>query len=70
MDHAIGMLQQQPLTRRRVILLLSQTHDDGSKLPSADVVRRLGENNITVLSATFPPEKDWLKHQFTQPRSE
>lgn len=68
-DHAIGMLQGQPAKVRRVVLLLSQASDEGSKVPVADVVRRLGESNITVFSVSFSPEKAWLKHQFTQPRS-
>ena len=68
-DHAIDMLLGQPPGARRVVLLLSQEHDDGSKIPLQSMVRRLGENDITLLSATFSPEKTWLKHQFTGPRS-
>jgi hypothetical protein len=30
----------------------------------------LGENNITIFSLTFSPEKTWLKDQFTKPRAE
>jgi VWFA-related protein len=69
-NYGIDLLSQQPANERRILLLLSQTHDDGSKARSEDVVRRLGESNVTLYSVTFSPEKTWLKDQFTQPRHE
>jgi hypothetical protein len=53
-----------------MMLLLSQPQDDGSKAKAEDVVRHLGENNITICSVSFSPEKAWLKDQFTKPRQE
>jgi hypothetical protein len=53
----IGLLNHQPASFRRVILLLSQATDDGSKTAPAEVVQRLGESNTTIYSITFPPEK-------------
>jgi len=69
-DSAIALLRKQPPTYRRIIVLISQTHDDGSHAQSADIVRRLGENNITIECLTFSPEKAWLKDEFTKPRHE
>jgi len=69
-SYGIGLLRQQPAGYRRILLLLSQPQDNGSKASAADVVRSLGENNVTILSVTFSPEKTWLKDQFTKPRHE
>lgn len=67
-NYGIDLLQQQPANSRRIILLLSQAQDDGSKASAADVIRRLGESNTTIDSVSFSPEKQWLKDQFTKPR--
>jgi VWFA-related protein len=64
----IDELKQQPAERRRILILFSQPQDEGSKSHIEDVVRRLGENNVTIYSVTFSPEKTWLKEQFTKPR--
>jgi VWFA-related protein len=69
-DYAITLLREQPPQFRRIILLLSQPQDDGSKAHAEDVVRRLGESNTTIYSVTFSPEKTWLRDQFTKPRHE
>ena len=64
----IDILARQPASERRILLLLSQTLDAGSANHPADIIRRLGENNITLYSITFSPSKQWLKDQFTRPR--
>ena len=69
-DFGIKLLNQQPTSTRRLLLLLSQPQDDGSKARVEDVVRHLGENNITILSVTFSPEKTWLKDQLAGDRQE
>lgn len=69
-DYGIGVLSKEPPGTRRIMLLLSQPQDDGSKAKPEDVVRHLGENNITIFSVSFSPEKTWLKDQFTKPRQE
>jgi VWFA-related protein len=69
-DYGISLLDQQPASTRRVLLLVSQTHDDGSKAQAEDIVHRLGETNTMIYSLTFSPEKTWLKDQFTQERHE
>lgn len=67
-SYGIGLLQEQPAEVRRVLLLVSQPQDDGSEAKAEDVARRLGENNVTILSVTFSPEAQWLKDQFTKER--
>ncbi|QMV17629.1 hypothetical protein GOB94_02105 [Granulicella sp. 5B5] len=69
-DYGIDLLSKQPPAYRRIILLISQTHDDNSSVKAEEIVRRLGENNITIECLTFSPEKAWLKDQFTKPRHE
>lgn len=69
-NHGIDLLQKQPLAYRRVLVLISQGHDEGSTTTAEQVMERLGENNITIESVNFSPEKDWLKDQFTQGRQE
>jgi VWFA-related protein len=66
----IDLLRQEPSGTRRILLLLSQTYDVGSHTRAEDIVRSLGENNITIECLTFSPEKTWLKDQFTKPRHE
>ena len=67
-SYGIGLLKEQPAEARRVILLVSQPQDDGSEAKAEDVVRRLGENDVSILSVTFSPEAQWLKDQFTKER--
>lgn len=49
----IEMLQQRPSGQRRIILLLSQSADMGSKADAEDVVRHLGESSTAVYSMTL-----------------
>ena len=53
----VQMLQQQPTSFRRIILLLSQARDCGSKTSTRDVLRHLGQSNVTIYSVTFSPKK-------------
>jgi VWFA-related protein len=69
-NYGMDLLEQQPAGVRRVLLLLSQTHDDGSKAQPDRIVRRLGETNTLICSVTFSPEKQWLKDEFTHERHE
>lgn len=66
----ITQLAQRPPDSRRILILISQPQDDGSKAHAEEIVRLLGEENITIFSLTFSPEKTWLKDQFTKPLSE
>jgi VWFA-related protein len=56
-NRGLDLLQQQPKTFRRLILLLSQPVDDGSTTGAEQVVRRLGESNTTLYSVAFTYEK-------------
>lgn len=69
-NYGIELLQQQPAGTRRVLVLLSQPQDDGSKAHADKIAQRLGETNTMIYSVTFSPEKTWLKDQFTQERHE
>ncbi len=69
-NKGIDLLRQQPPETRRILILVSQTHDDGSRARAEDIIRSLGENNITIECLTFFPEKAWLKDQFTKPLNE
>lgn len=69
-NYGIDLLRKQPEKRRRIIILLSQTHDEGSLTHAEDIIKRLGESNITIECLAFSPEKAWLKDQFTQKRQE
>ncbi len=69
-SYGIDLLRKEPPSYRRVILLVGQTHDDGSRARADQVIQSLGENNITIECISFSPEKAWLKDQFTKPRHE
>jgi len=47
-------LEQEPPQRRRVILLIAQAADIGSKTSLRDVIRELELNNIVVYSLVMP----------------
>ena len=56
-NYVIGLFQQEPGSFRRVVLLLSQSRDDGSRTSAEEVVRHLGESSTSVYSLTFLPRK-------------
>ncbi len=64
----IDSLRAEPAAVRRILILISQGQDTGSKAHLDEIIRRLGESDITIFSITFSPEKTWLKDQFTKPR--
>jgi VWFA-related protein len=67
LSFALDLLKQEPASNRRVILLISQQHDSGSKTALKDVIRALGETNTTVYSLTFSAEKTAFKQAFKDP---
>jgi VWFA-related protein len=67
LDYALDLLKQQPANTRRAILLISQTHDDGSKTQLKDVIRTVGETDTAVYSLTFSMEKIAVKEAITGP---
>jgi VWFA-related protein len=50
-----GLLNKLPEGRRKVILIISETRDHGSKTSVNDVVTLIGDSNITIYSLVFSP---------------
>ena len=64
--YSVDLLEHRPSDHRRILLLISESRDHGSKKFSAqDLVERIGTSNTLVLSLTFSPTKasfmDWGK---------
>jgi len=62
-DYAVDLLETQPKEYRRVLLLISEQRDHGSKhVDPAKLVERIGLTNVLVLSLTFSPSRAALLH--------
>lgn len=64
--YSVNLLAQRPDDHRRVLLLISETRDHGSRhITVPELVERIGESNTLVLSLAFSPGKaellDWGK---------
>jgi VWFA-related protein len=64
--YSVDLLEHQPPDHRRILLLISESRDHGSKRYNAqDLVERIGTSNTLVLGLTFSPTKaglmDWGK---------
>ncbi len=64
--YSVDLLEHRPPDHRRVLLLISESRDHGSKkFRAEDLVERVGTSNTLVLSLTFSPTKaaliDWGK---------
>ena len=51
--YAVDMLADEPVQNQRVILLLSETRDHGSRTPMTDVLRKIGQSDVIVYSLAF-----------------
>jgi VWFA-related protein len=61
--YAVKLLEERPKDYRRVLLLISETRDHGSRDEDAQrVVEQIGISNTLVLSVTFSPSKALLLH--------
>lgn len=61
--YAVDLLQSQPKEFRRVLLLVSEERDHGSKHIKPDkLVERVGLSDVLVLSLTFSPSRAQLLH--------
>ncbi len=65
--YSVDLLEHRPADRRRVLLLISESRDHGSKgVSPQDLVQRIGVSNTLVLSLTWSPAKaemlDQLAH--------
>ncbi len=66
--YGINMLEQRPPDRRRILLLVSESRDHGSKQVNArQLVERIGTSNTLVLSLTWSPVKAEYLDQLTHP---
>jgi VWFA-related protein len=62
--YSVNLLEQQPPDHRRVLLLISESRDHGSRrFNIPELVQRIGTSNTLVLSLVFSPSKaeliDW-----------
>lgn len=55
--YAVDMLDDAPKQNQRVIVLLSETRDHGSRTPIKEVVREIGSSNVVVYSLAFSPAR-------------
>jgi VWFA-related protein len=61
--YAVDLLQTQPREYRRVLLLISEERDHGSKhIKPEKLVERIGLTDVLVLSLTFSPARAELLH--------
>lgn len=55
-NYCVGMLNKQPGSRKRVLLLISEKRDYGSKASIIDsVITSIGDSNTTIYSLIFSP---------------
>jgi VWFA-related protein len=53
--YAINLLKNEPDDRQRVLLLISETHDHGSRLKIDDAVVAVGQANVLMYALAFSP---------------
>jgi len=62
-SYAVDLLQTQPKEYRRVLLLISEERDHGSKhTKPAQLIEKIGGSDVLVLSVSFSPAKAELLH--------
>ena len=54
---SLDLLRKQPAEYRRAILLVSETHDDGSHIALDDAMRNLSDSNTTIYAIAFSGTK-------------
>ncbi len=68
--YSLDLLEQRPAERRRILLLISESRDHGSKRVSApELVQRIGTSNTLVLSLTWSPVKAEFLDELVNPGS-
>jgi len=64
--YSVSLLQDQPKEYRRVLLLISEERDHGSKHNKpVDLIKLIGESDVLVLSVSFSPFTAELAHDAT-----
>jgi VWFA-related protein len=62
---SVDLLEQRPPDHRRVLLLISETRDHGSRqITIPQLVERIGTSNTLVFSASFSPSKAELMYRY------
>ncbi len=62
-SYAVDLLQTQPKEFRRVLLLISEERDHGSKHAKAEqVIKKIGESDVLVLTVSFSPIQAEFAH--------
>jgi len=62
-SYAVDLLESQPKEYRRVLLLISEERDHGSRhTKSAQLIQKIGESDVLVLSVSFSPVRAELLH--------
>ncbi|MGA7341444.1 MAG: VWA domain-containing protein [Terracidiphilus sp.] len=62
-SYAVNLLESQPEDDRRVLLLISEERDHGSKhTKPVQLIRRIGESDVLVLSVSFSPARAEFAH--------
>lgn len=63
-NYCVGMLNKQPENRQRVLLLISEKRDYGSKAAILDhVITLIGDSNTTIYSLIFSPSLESAKRR-------
>jgi Mg-chelatase subunit ChlD len=62
-SYAVDLLEAQPKEYRRVLLLISEERDHGSKHARPDqLIRKIGRSDVLVMSVAFNPARAELGH--------
>jgi len=62
-SYAVDLLESQPKEYRRVLLLISEERDNGSKhTKPAQLIQKIGGSDVLVLSVSFSPARAELLH--------
>jgi VWFA-related protein len=62
-SYAVDLLESQPKQYRRVLLLISEERDHGSKhTKTPELIRKIGQSDVLVLSVSFSPARAELLH--------
>ena len=62
-SYAVDLLESQPKEYRRVLLLISEERDHGSKhTKPAQLIEKIGQSDVLVLSVSFSPARAELSH--------
>ena len=62
-SYAVDLLESQPKEYRRVLLLISEERDHDSKhIKTEELIRKIGQSDVLVLSVSFSPARAELGH--------